>query len=544
MVQPLASVFARWGTPPEPVTWGERAEEFLTGTLGEPQPRPAVQLDSISLPTPALAEPARGALAAAVGEAHVESGREARLRHLGGCSLIDYVRRRDGGALAAPDAVVSPAGHDQVVAVLRACSEHSVAVVPFGGGTSVVGGVEPLRGQQTAVIALSLDRMSDVLDIDEESCLVTVGPGITGPVLERQLQARGLTWSHLPQSWERASVGGYLATRSSGQASTGYGRSEETVQRLRVATPTGSLELGRGPASAAGPDLRELFLGSEGVLGVITEATLRVRHLPRYQRYEGVIFPSFQAGVDAFRELAQAGLNAQVMRLSDEDETASTLALSGPSGAVASVLSRYLGMRGVHEGALAILGWEGSSERAMRERRSVARNLLRRYGAVSLGDGVGRSWRSHRFSGPYLRDELLDRGYIVETLETATSWRGLQDLRSGVREALSAALTTPEGRRPFVMAHVSHVYETGASLYFTVLCSAEDDREAQWHRAKQAAGDAIVSRGATITHHHAVGTDHAGWLEREIGTTGVEIIRAVKQQLDPAGILNPGKLLG
>jgi len=540
---PLVSVFARWGTPEHPVQLTPGAREFLSTRVGEPSDRPAAHIGDVVLDPPSLPAAARSALVSELGESFVSSERSRRLRHIGGASLIDYVRRREGGPIDAPDAVVQPATHDEVLAVLRICSQHSVAVVPFGGGTSVVGGVEPDRGEHVAVVALALDRMDDLLEVDEQSQLARVQPGLTGPVLERLLESRGLMWGHLPQSWQRATIGGYLATRSAGQASTGYGRSDDNVESLVIATPTGTVRLGRAPSSAAGPDLQQVFLGSEGTLGIITEAQLRVRRLPRYRRYEAVMFPDFERGTQAFRELSQSGLSATVMRLSDPAETSANLAMSGPTGFTADMLDRYLRLRGVDDACLAILGWEGVSDREVRARREAALGVLRRFGAVRLGDRVGATWREHRFSGPYLRDALLDDGYIVETLETATTWTGLADLHDSLAEAITSSLTGPEGSTPYVMAHVSHVYEAGASLYVTVIAQAEQDREEQWRRAKQAAGDAIAAGGATITHHHAVGVDHRPWMEAEIGPEGIAILRSVKKTVDPSGIMNPGKLL-
>ncbi|MFM8774972.1 MAG: FAD-binding oxidoreductase, partial [Actinomycetota bacterium] len=415
-----------------------------------------------------------------------------------------------------------------------------IAVVPLGGGTSVVGGLRAGRPH----IALSLRRMNALVDLDTTSAIAHVEPGITGPRLEALLAARGFTLGHLPQSWQRASIGGYVATRSSGQASTGYGRSDDMVESLTVATPAGSLDLGRGPASAAGPDLRELFVGSEGSLGVITRVGLRVRRLPEERIYEGVLLPDFAAGREAFREAAQSRATADVMRLSDADETRTTLLMSAPGGVVGAALERYLRVRGIDadRASLAILGWEGVDRDTTRDRRSATWRVLKRHGAVSLGRRAGQSWRQHRFEGPFLRDALMDAGYLVETVETATSWSCLPALHDAVHAALTNALGPRPG--PYVMSHVSHVYETGASLYTTVIAVADQsDPVGQWARAKRAVGDAIAAEGATITHHHAVGRDHAPWLEGEIGPLGIDVLRSVKDRVDPEGVMNPGNLL-
>ncbi|MEZ5116348.1 MAG: FAD-binding oxidoreductase [Candidatus Nanopelagicales bacterium] len=541
----LEATFARWGRPPEPVDLTPAAREFLASEVGVAAPTPPTPVTQVEPPPSRLPEDVRSDLVAVLGSDHVRTDRVARLAHTGGLSYVDLVRRRRGDVSDAPDAVLLPASHDEVEALLAVCVRHGVAVVPFGGGTSVVGGVRPVADGFGAVVSVAFDRMAALLEVDEESLLATVGPGITGPTLERLLAARGLTLGHLPQSWERATIGGYVATRSAGQASSGYGRSDEMVESLRVATPAGSLHLGRAPSSAAGPDLRQLFVGGEGVLGIITEVTLRVRHLPAYSRYEGVMFPSYAAGIAAFRALLQAGLRADVMRLSDEEETAATLMMSGPSGRTGQAFGAYLKARKVEHGSLVILGWEGLSARAVGARRTPAWALLRQHGAVPLGRRVGESWRHGRFSGPFLRDRLMDDGYLVETLETATTWNRLLPLHETVLTTLKGALRSADGGPgPYVMSHVSHVYETGASLYVTVLARADAaDPAEQWRAAKRAVGDAIAGSGATITHHHAVGLDHEPWMRAEVGDLGLDVLRAVKATVDPTGILNPGKLI-
>jgi alkyldihydroxyacetonephosphate synthase len=424
---------------------------------------------------------------------------------------------------------------------LAACAEHRVAVVPFGGGTSVVGGVEPVRDGFASVISLDLGRMAATVDVDRTSLTARLDAGLLGPEVERRLGEEGVTLGHFPQSFEYSTVGGWLATRSAGQASTGYGRIDELVEAVRCVTPAGELGTKAAPASAAGPSLRDLVVGSEGVLGVICEATFCVRPAPRARRYEGWSFASFAEGCDALRVMEQAGAAADVNRLSDEDETRLTLAL-GSTGSTAERLGkRYLRMRGHEGGCLAILGFEGEEEEVEdRHRRTAA--LLRAGGGVSIGHRPGDAWHRSRYAAPYLRDELLDRGVLVETLETATNWSTLGALHRTVGAALRTALSERE-TPPLVMCHVSHLYASGASLYFTFLARQEEDALGQWRAAKTAASEAIVAGGGTITHHHAIGRDHRQWMAAESGPLGIEVLRAAKELLDPAGIMNPGKLL-
>jgi alkyldihydroxyacetonephosphate synthase len=416
-----------------------------------------------------------------------------------------------------------------------------VAVTPFGGGTSVVGGVEPVREGMEGAITLDLARLDSTVEVDRVSLTARLDAGLFGPEAERRLAEQGVTLGHFPQSFEYSTVGGWVATRSAGQASTGYGRIDELVEGLRCVTPAGELGTRAVPASAAGPSLRELAVGSEGVLGVICEATVRVRPAPAARRYEGWSFASFEEGCEAFRVMEQAGASADVSRLSDEAESRLSMALASSGSRAERLGRRYRRLRGHEAGCIAIVGFEGEDEDVERRRRHTAA-LLRAGGGVALGSRPGEAWLGSRYSGPYLRDELLDRRVMVETLETATSWANLGTLHAAVGEALRTALGG-RGTPPLVMCHVSHLYPSGASLYFTFLARQEDDALAQWRAAKTAASEAIVAGGGTITHHHAVGRDHRQWMRAEVGELGIELIRAAKERLDPAGIMNPGKLL-
>jgi alkyldihydroxyacetonephosphate synthase len=545
--------FWGWGEPGAGPALPDHAAGLLRewlGVSGAVVSSP-VALDGVRLRAPAVSSALRAALERAVGAEHVRDDREIRVLRAAGKSYVDLLRQREGACGDAPDVVVAPADHGQVEAVLRACAAAGAAVIPFGGGTSVVGGVAPLRGRWETAVCLELGRLDAVLEVDTRSRLARVGAGLRLPELDHALAADGLRLGHLPQSYEWATAGGCAATRSAGQASTGFGRFDELVAAVRCATPAGELAtLGLAgsatgpdpralgvPASAAGPGLRALVLGSEGTLGAITELVLRVRPVAAEQRYEAWVLRSFEAGCDALRALAQAELAPDVARLSDEDETRTTLALAGERGIVRRAAGAALRYR---PGCLLVAGWEGEPDGVARRRAPAAR-LLRSAGALPLGRRPGDAWRAARFAGPHLRDALLDRGVLVETLETATTWTALAGLHGAVRGALERALwATP----PVVGCHVSHLYPDGAALYFTVMARQDpDDPAGQWGAAKRAAGDTIAASGATITHHHAIGRDHAAWLEAEHGALGIELLRAVKERCDPEGIMNPGKLL-
>jgi alkyldihydroxyacetonephosphate synthase len=517
------------------------ARRYLSKELGwTPRPTPPVAVAEIAVAASRLPEEARARFVELLGEENVRTDRESRLRRAGGKSYLDLLRRREGDASDAPDAVVLPGTTDETAALLTACSELGVVIVPFGGGTSVVGGLAGVDPDDRPSVAVDLGRMSSVQSLDVPSSLVTVGPGMRGPALEEELARDGLTLGHLPQSWEFATLGGYAATRSAGQNSTGVGRFDELVTGLTLATPSGVLEVGHPPATAAGPDLLGLALGSEGTLGVITELTLRVRPKPASCAYEGWSFRTWPAGLAALQQLSRHDLLPDIVRLSDQDETKANLLMAAGTGAKA--LRGSLKTRGHGEGCLLVLGWEGLPS-LVRARRKAAASVLRDGGAIRLGRRVGESWRSHRFAAPYLRDKLMDAGLLVETLETAATWSKLPTVYDAVRRALRESLTRG-GRRPLIMSHVSHGYATGASLYVTVLADRDDDLPIQqWLTAKRAATDALLAAGGTLTHHHAVGADHRPWMEREVGPLGVEVLRTVKERLDPKGICNPGVLL-
>jgi alkyldihydroxyacetonephosphate synthase len=532
-----------WGDPSHRSALPPHALKFLRETVGvASRPRPPVALGQVQIDPSALSEQAAAALRGIVGGEGMRDDHGERVVHAAGKGYPDLVRQRAGRPEGAPDAVVCPAGHEQLRAVLEQCARSSVAVVPWGGGTSVVGGVAPLRGEHAAVVALDMGRMGEVLELDRESRTVTVQAGMRAVALERYLAPHGLTLGHFPQSFEYVSLGGCAATRSAGQASGGYGRIEQMVLGMRLHAPAGDIDLASVPASAAGPGLRQLLVGSEGTLGVIGELALRVRPAPRARSYEGVFFEDFATGVQALRGLAQQHAAPDVARLSDQAETRMSLALAGTGGLKGRLGKAYLGLRGYRGGCLAILGFEGEPE-LLAARRKRALELVRRDGGLAVGRSPGEAWLASRFSAPYLRDELLTQGVMVETLETATKWSNVGALHRAVGGAIADALSAA-GTPGLVMCHVSHLYETGASLYFTFLAGQREGEELeQWHSVKQAASRAIVSGGGTITHHHAVGRDHAPWMKDEIGGEGVAVLRALKSELDPAGIMNPGKLL-
>ncbi len=512
----------RWGDPAHPMHLSDAVLGALTmlgidGGPGRPE-RPFLMPSRVS----------GRALAALQKTGATVSGDDAtRLAHLRGFSTPDLLKYRAGDASDAPDVVVAVTEPEQVAAVLAVCATKGLTLSPFSGGTSVTGGLAPDRGRP--VVALDLRGLTGLIELDPVSQVATLAAGTRLPEAERLLGERGFELGHFPQSYEGATVGGCAVTRSAGQSSIGYGRFDEMVVGLTVATPRGVAEIGTAPKSAAGPDLRQLFLGSEGAFGVVTAVRVRVHPVPAERRFYGWRFPDFAAGAHAMRVIAQGSVRPTVLRLSDEAETGLNLADPGAAGKTAV------------GGCLMIVGFEGD-EADVDCRDGYVSARLAELGGQFLGPDPGEAWRTGRFRGPYLRDPLLDAGALVETLETVTFWSNLERLKADVTAALTGALGE-QGTPAVVLCHISHVYPTGASLYFTVIAKALPDPLDQWGAAKSAASAAIRSAGASITHHHAVGTDHRATYLEEIGDVQLTALRAVKDALDPQGVLNPGILL-
>jgi alkyldihydroxyacetonephosphate synthase len=440
--------------------------------------------------------------------------------------------------------VVRPADDREVEAVLAICARSGVRVIPWGGGTSVTGGVNVLP-QNAPTVTLDLGRISGLLSLDERSGLATFGAGTAGPALEDWLAAQGFTLGHFPQSFALSTLGGWIATRASGQESLGYGAITDLVAGLVLLAPGGRLVLPALPASAAGPDLRELVLGSEGRLGVVTRATVRVRERPRPLRMVATLLPSWEAGLEAVRRILRERLSLTLLRFSDAAETEFAVALGLRGHRVLEAAARaWLALRRVPRDACLLLAGAARDRRGERALDDAAA-ILRLHGGVGLGDRPGRRWLADRFRHPYLRDALLDRGIATDTLETAAPWSRLGDLAVAVRRALEDVLALQQ-ERAVVLCHLSHAYPDGASLYFTFFFRCPVDPElaiARWASMKRAATSALVAAGGTVSHHHGVGSWHAPWLVREVGDDGIRVLAAAAAALDPAGVMNPHALL-
>jgi alkyldihydroxyacetonephosphate synthase len=510
-----------------------------------------VPFGDLELAEPALPDELRAALEAAVGAAHVSTEPLDRIVHARGKCLRDLVRHRSGDVGRVPDAVVRPGSEAEVEAIVRAALEADCVLIPFGGGTNISGSLEAMEDDPRPVLSVDMGRMDRVTDIDEESGLARVQAGVFGPHLEEQLGARGWTAGHFPDSFTHSTLGGWIATRSSGMQSDKYGDIADLTRAVRVVTPAGILVTRPVPASAAGPDVRQMVLGSEGRLGIITEATIDVHRVPAERLVLGYLFPDWARGLAAMRELAASDAAPSVTRVSDSPETRFSFATKKAPSALDRVKSRalmtFLQRRRHYDLdalCLSFIGFEGSERHVARQRRLV-RKIVARHGGLCIGRGPGELYDQKKFDTPYIRDYLLDRGALADVSETSAPWSVLPKLYDDVMAAGRGAFAQL-GVTGYLMCHLSHSYHSGACLYFTFAINPSGVRAPleEYDTVKSAIQQAFVDGGATLSHHHAVGTEHARWLEQDISAPGVAMLRALLEGVDPGANLNPGKIVG
>ncbi|MFP4629177.1 MAG: FAD-binding oxidoreductase [Desulfohalobiaceae bacterium] len=522
-----------WGLQSVQLPLNQDIKSILLKELGPGISRPSALLGQVLEKIPVSKAPEHPLL---------DSSPWSRLQHARGQSLPDWAQLRFGELDTFPDAVAYPGTDEQLQEVLSLARKQNIQVIPYGGGTSVLGHITPLQDTKP-VITVSLAKMNQLLHLEPENRLAQFQPGIFGPDLEQILRAQGFTLGHFPQSFEFSSLGGWISTRSSGQQSLGYGRIEDIFQGGTLQAPAGELRIPNIPASAAGPDLRQLILGSEGRLGLLSKAWVRISPLPEQENFQGFILPDLQQGLQVAKELVQKKDALSLLRLSNARETKTNILLSGKSG-VRSLLSGYLHLLGMQEQACMLLvGFSGTPNQVSQSRRRAG-SILRRYGAKPLY-GSGRAWAKHRFRAPYLRNSLWEEGYAVDTLETATTWQQVPGLMQDLEDSLCRALEQ-EREKAYVFSHLSHFYPTGCSIYctyiFRVAATLQETMQ-RWEKLKRAASECILKHQATISHHHGVGRDHLPYIEQEKGSLGLELLRSICSQLDPQGVMNPGKLL-
>jgi alkyldihydroxyacetonephosphate synthase len=469
-----------------------------------------------------------------------------RLQHSYGKSFPDLFRVRNGILRRAPDVVLLPDSHEQVEALVKLAHRLNVCLVPFGGGTNIVGGINPDIEEARPIMTLSLRNMNHLISIDEESNTATIQAGALGPKLEADLAERGYSLGHFPDSFEYSTLGGWIATRSAGMQSDAYGKIEDMVVSVKMVTPSGTLMTKAVPSSSAGPDLNRFMIGSEGILGVITEATMRVHKTPRIKDYSGYLFQNFEDGVRGIQECLTRGFIPSMVRLQDSGETELAFHMKAPkrglAGWIQTRVKSWLKYRGYAEPCIMIVGFEGEDESIRTIRRSAHR-ILRNHGGFALGKSVGKTWSKDKFNIPYLRDYLLDYGCMADVAETSTLWSNLLPLYAGTIDAIKKRFAE-EGHKGYIGCHISHTYKTGACLYFTFAAKQPKGLEIEhYYLYKRLITNTIMKLGGTISHHHAIGTEHRPWIKQEISPVGLQVLRALKNSLDPKQILNPGKLL-
>ena len=522
-----------WGDDANGFPLTDAARQFLRARLGDGTP-----------PADATREQALRAVPASrlKDSTLFKTDASVRLDHARGQSLPDLIATRAGRMGPYADAVACPSSHEEAAAALSEAKKLGAIVIPYGGGTSVVGHLN-VPATDRPVVNISLEKMNRLLEVDETSMLARFGAGTPGPQIESQLKAHGYLLGHFPQSYELSTLGGWVVTRSSGQQSYRYGRIENLFASGRLVTPRGEMTIGGVPASAAGPDLREALMGSEGRLGLLTEVTARIRRLPERDDFHAIFFPSWEAGIEAVRTLVQEDVPLSMLRLSNPIETETQLALSGHDKLIIW-LQRYLGFRGIGNGQCMLMA--GITGNAHEVRRLLRQTLAicRRFQGVGIGKSIGKGWAKNRFRGPYLRNALWEAGYAADTAESSINWPQATALMNAIEAAARDALAT-DNEKVHVFTHLSHVYRQGCSIYSTFVyrsagsCEADFER---WKKLKTRVSEAIVNVGGTVSHQHGVGVDHAPYLPAEKGALGMDLIRAMARELDPDGMMNPGKL--
>ena len=543
-----------WGEEDVAFTDEDRPElaPFIADRLGLDLRHPgtaAVAFETLDIPVSALSAELRARLEAAVGADGVSTDDHDRVVHGRGKSLTDLIRQRRGDLGRLPDVVVRPGSEEEVAGVMDAALEVDAVVIPFGGGSSISGSLEAEPGETRPVISVDLARLNRVLSIDATSQLARVQAGVFGPDLERQLNAQGWTCGHFPDSFTHSTLGGWIATRSSGMQSDRYGDVAELTRGMRVVTPSGPLTVRPVPSTSTGPSVREMVLGSEGRLGIITEATVHVRRDPAERKILAYLFPSWPAALAAMRDIAASEASPSVTRVSDAPETAFSFATRNtptPFDRVKSAaLQAFLRRKGwdVEAMCLSFIGYEGSADH-VKAQRKLTEDIVKRHGGLGIGSSPGQLYDQKKFDTPYIRDFLLDRGAPADVSETSAPWSELLRVYDNVRAAGHAAFDRL-GVPGYLMCHLSHSYHAGACLYFTFALNPPDARDAleDYGVVKRAIQQAFVDSAATLSHHHAVGTEHAQWLEEDISAPGVAMLRALFEGTDPGANLNPGKIV-
>ena len=513
-------------------------------------PTAPVSLDDLPIPAPMISDQLLAELTDAVGAENAVQDDLDRIVHTYGKSARDLLRIRAGDIPRVPDVVVYPGDEAEVQLIVDRAVAADAVLIPYGGGSSFSGSLHAPEDETRPVISVDLGRLNQVIDIDEDSGLARIQAGAQGPDLEEQLGARGWVLGHYPDSFTHSTLGGWVATRSSGMQSDKYGDISDIARGMRVVMPGKVLQLRPLPSTSTGPSVREMVLGSEGRLGVITEVTVQVHRIPEVRVMLGYLFPSWEAGLAAMQEISASDAHPSITRVSDAKETAFTFAARKKSSriSISSLVSKgmmkVLERRGwkLDEICLSFIGYEGGKAHVSRQ-KAIVKDIVGRHGGIVVGKGPGELYYQKKFDPPYIRDFLLDRGAIGDVSDTAAPWSRLLPL---YRNVIAAAekVYAQLGVAGWIMCHLSHSYHSGACLYFTFAFKHDGvDPLGQYEPLKNAIQQAFVDSGGTLSHHHAVGTEHAAWLEQEISAPGVHMIDGLFTAMDPGKNFNPGKII-
>lgn len=511
---------------------------------------PVRDLAQMDVPPPNASSELISELQRIAGIPHVKQESLDRVVHAYGKGLRDLVRIRRGDFGRLPDVVVYPGSEDEVVELVRTALSANAVLVAFGGGTNIAGSLEAPRNENRPVISVDLGRMNVVLGLDEISRLATIQSGALGPEIERQLNRLGWTLGHFPDSFNHSTLGGWIATRSSGMQSDKYGDVADLTRALRVVTPAGVLVTRPVPSSSTGPSVREMILGSEGRLGIITEATVQVHRIPQRRQIYAYLFPAWNSGLKAMTAIAESDASPSVTRISDSNETRFYFATKKREGFIArtkSALSKAYLQNIKHfdlsSTCLSFIGYEGANEHVERQ-KGLVDDIVRRFGGICIGTGPGELYDRKKFDTPYLRDFLLDRGALADVSETSAPWARLEELHHGTMRRANEAFEAI-GVRGYLMCHLAHSYHAGACLYFTFAFRPAPGRDSleQYDIVKTAIQQAFVDLGGTLSHHHAVGVEHARWLSQDISPAGTALLQTLFTGVDPGRNLNPGKIV-
>ena len=544
-----------WGWGHEDVTFDDSTKPelwpYLKRELGVGEIRwdKPVAFEDVTLPEQKNNEAFLAAIQAGLGDGQIVDDKKSRLVHAAGKSFRDLWLMRHGQVQFAPDCVVYPDTEEDVALVVRAAHEHGVVLVPFGGGSNIAGCLVPSDRGGRMVVSLDMCRMHRVLEVDRYSLTARIQPGVYGQHLEDQLAEHGVTLGHFPDSFLHSTLGGWVATRSAGMQSDIYGKIEDMVISLRMVTPSGTIITRTVPKSSNSIDIKHLCIGSEGILGVITEVVVQVHHKPEKEDWYGWLFPDFKSGLDAIHECHRGDCMPTVTRLNDPKKTALSFAFKHPKTGIKDKIAKafkwYIGnvkKIDFKQCCLMVVKYEGTPQAFNRIKNRVTA-IYKKHRGVCLGAEPGRSFAKVKFDFPHLRDYVMDRSIMADVSETATTWDNLRTLHeSGLADVEQAIKDT--GVDAWVGCHLSHSYRTGASLYFTFGCLQREGREIeQYLYVKKAAEDAFMKNGGTLSHHHAVGTEHLPWVEEDLSPTGLKAVKALKAGLDPNDIMNPGKII-